>query len=208
MVMTEFPEDASALDPSEQQIYLRITELEGEIDRLKTQLEDSRKAKQILFLTGGALRDEVVKFFTAGLDMTASASEQTKEGFWLIAEALGESWGFGEVRDSVGNVSREMLARTMINRHDSGKPDDFPAILVVNTFNETAELEERDLAPPADMIKRANEDHILLVRTLDLLRLRQKEQAGFAGMKEFQDALRGGGGWFEVNTSLASKLHA
>lgn len=208
MVMTELPEDTNALDPSEQQIHLRITELEGEIERLRAQLEDSRKAKQILFLTGGALRDEVVKFFTAGLDINASISEQTKEGFWLVAESLGENWGFGEVRDSVGNVSREMLARTMISRSDAGKSDDFPGLLVVNTFNETADFEERDQPPPADIIKRASEDHILLVRTLDLLRLRQKEQAGFAGMKEFQEALRGGGGWFEVNTSLASKLHA
>jgi len=206
--MTELPESATALDPGEQQIYSRIAELEGEIDRLKTQLEDSRKAKQILFLTDGALRDEVVKFFTTGLDMTAKISEQTKEGFWLVAEALSEEWGFGEVRDSVGNVSREMLARTMINRHDSGKSDDFPAILVVNTFNETASLEERDQGPTIDVVKRASEDRVLLVRTLDLVRLRQKEAAGFAGLKEFQDALRGGGGWFEVNPSLASKLHS
>lgn len=206
--MTELPDNAGALDPGEQQIYSRITELEGEIERLKTQLEDSRKAKQILFLTEGALRDEVVKFFSTALDMSAKISEQTKESFWLMAEALGEEWGFGEVRDSVGNVSREMVARTMINRHDSGKPDEYPAILVVNTFDETANLEERDQAPTPDIVKRAAEDHILLVRTLDLVRLRQKEQAGFAGISDFQEALRRGGGWFEVNASLASKLHA
>ena len=205
--MTELPENTAALDPGEQQIYSRIAELEGEIERLKTQLEDSRKAKQILFLTNGALRDEVVKFFSTALDMSAKISEQAKESFWLVAEALGEDWGFGEVRDSVGNVSREMLARTMINRADAGRPDDFPAILVINTFDETANMEARDQGPTQDIIKRAAEDHILLVRTLDLVRLRQKEQAGFAGMKEFQEALRGGGGWFEVNASLASKLH-
>ena len=208
MAMIELPGYANAQDPSEQQVHARIAEMESEIGRLKAQLEDSRKAKQILFLTGGALRDEVVKFFTNGLAMSAKISEQTKESFWLVAEALGEEWGFGEARDSVGNVSREMLARAMISRHDCGKPDDFPGLLVVNTFSDTTDLDERDQPPPVDIIKRASEDHILLVRTLDLLRLHQKEQAGFAGMNEFEEAFRGGGGWFEVNASLASKLHA
>jgi hypothetical protein len=208
MVMAdEATAPAQGFDPAEAQTLERITELEAEIKRLKEGIEEGRKAKQILFLSGGALRDELTRFLTHGLEMPTGASETTKEGFWIIAESVGEEWCYGEARDSAnGNVSREMLARTMLNRHDAGKADDFPALLVVNTFYEIQNLEERDQPVPADICRRAAEDHILVVRALDLVRLRQKEQSGFAGKGDFLEALRMGGGWFEMNPTLVSAV--
>jgi hypothetical protein len=195
-------------DPAEAEIEARIAELEAEATNLRASLEDLRKSKLILFLSGAALRDELTRFFTLSLGMPTGASELSKEGLWMISEALGEEWCFGEVRDSPGgNVSREMVSRVMINRHDAGKPDDFPAVLVVNTFHGRDEITDRDEAIPEDVVRRAGEDHIVIVRTLDLVRLRQKEASGFPGLKDFEDAIRGGGGWFEVNSSLASRLH-
>jgi hypothetical protein len=195
------------VDPAETQILERITELEAEIGRLKDGIEEGRKAKQILFLSGGALRDELTRFFTLGLEMPTGASETSKEGFWIIAEAVGEEWCYGEARDSAnGNVTREMLARVMLNRGDAGKGDDFPALLVVNTYYEKQDLAQRDQPIPPDVCKRAAEDHILVVRALDLVRIRQKEQSGFAGKSDFLEALRMGGGWFEMNPTLVSAV--
>lgn len=195
-------------DPAEAEIEARIAELEAEATRLRASLEDLRKSKLILFLSEAALRDELTRFFTLSLGMPTGASELSKEGFWMISEALGEEWCFGEVRDSPGgNVTREMVSRAMINRHDAGKPDDFPAVLVVNAFHGRDDISARDEAVPEDVVRRAGEDHIVVVRTLDLVRLRQKEASGFPGLKDFEDAIRTGGGWFEVNASLASRLH-
>ena len=89
-----------------------------------------------------------------------------------------------------------------------GKPDDFPALLVINTFYGSRSLQERDQAIPDDVRRRAVEDNILIVRTLDLIRLRQKELSGFAGIKEFLESVRGGGGWYEVNDALSSKVQS
>lgn len=201
-------EATEALDPDEQEILSRITELEGEIEQLKTTLEDTRKMKQILFLGEGALRDEVVRFLVSRLGIQADVSDQNKDCFWLGPDTPNSEWGFGVVRDSAtGNVTREMVARVMIDRHDAGKPDYFPALLVVNTFHEVEDLEGRDQRVPEDVCRRAYEDHIMIVRVLDLVRLRSKEQSGFAGIKDFQDAVHAGGGWFEVNSSLASKIN-
>lgn len=200
--------DTAAQDPAEAEIQARISELEEEIARLRSSLEELQKSKLILFLSEAALRDELTRFFTLGLGMPTGASELSKEGFWMISEALGEEWCFGEVRDSPdGNVTREMVSRVMINRHDAGKADDFPAVLVVNTFHSRPDIADRDEPLPEDIVRRAAEDHTVVVRTLDLVRLRQKEASGFPGIKDFQDAIRNGGGWFEVNASLASKLH-
>lgn len=194
-------------DGNDAAIRQRIVDLEAEIQRLKVSLEENRKARIVLSLTGGALRDEVVRLLSDGLRVPARGSQQSKEEFWLAAEALGEDWAFGEVRESpTGNVTREQLARTMLNRGEAGKGDDFPALLVVNTFCEKAGAEERDQPVPSDVIRRAVEDRILVMRTLDLLRLIQKDQSGFAGVGEFQQAIRDSGGWFEVNSALAGML--
>jgi hypothetical protein len=194
-------------DGSDAAIRQRITELEGEIERLKHSLEENKKARQVLVLTGGALRDEVVRILSDGLRIPARWSEQSKEGFWLAAESLGEDWAFGEVRESpTGNVTREQLARVMLNRGEAGRGDDFPALLVVNTFCERSGADERDTPVPGDVIRRAVEDRIIVLRTLDLVRLLQKDQSGFAGVGEFQQALRSSGGWFEVNSALAGML--
>lgn len=201
------PSQSDAFDPTEAQTLQRIAELEAEITRLRDGIEEGRKAKQILFLSEGALRDELTRFFTHGLGMPTGASETNKEGFWIIAESVGEEWAYGEARDSAnGNVTRDMLARCMINRADAGKGDDFPALLVVNTYYEKQNIADRDQPVPSEICKRAAEDHILVVRALDLVRLRTKEQSGFAGKADFQEALRMGGGWFEMNPTLVSAV--
>jgi len=202
------PEYLEALeDNSEAAIRVRIEELEGEIARLKESLSESRKAKQILSLAGGDLQDEVIRFFST-LGMPAKPADGDRGEFWLVAEAVGEEWAFGEIRESAtGNITRELLAHVMIDRGEAGKGDEFPALLVVNTFFQKATIEERDQAVPAEVAKRAAEDHILVVRTLDLVRLRQKESTGFAGIPEFMEKVQNGGGWYEVNASLASRLH-
>lgn len=211
MAMTGFDAAPASLDGfddgSDAAIRQRITDLEAEIDRLKQSLEENRKARQVLVLTGGALRDEVVRILASGLRVPTRASDQSKEGFWLAAEALNEDWAYGEVREvPAGNVTREQLARVMLNRAETGRGDDFPALLVVNTFCDKERAEERDQPVPSDVVRRAVEDRILVIRTLDLVRLLQKDQSGFAGVVEFQDAIRNSGGWFEVNSALAGML--
>ncbi len=210
-----YPEYLDALaDNSEAAIRQRITELEAEIERLRTSLEESRKTKQILGLTGVDLRNELLRFLSEGLNLPTRPREDVPgrrrndaNGFWLVAAAVGEEWCFGEVVDSPnGNVTRAHLAKVMVDRAEAGKSDDFPAMLVVNTFTAKTTLEDRDQPVASDVVKRAAEDHILVVRALDLVRLRQKEQSGFAGISDFHAKLRESGGWYEVNSSLASKL--
>src|SRR3972149_8167404 len=90
------PEYLEALeDNSEAAIRVRIEELEGEIARLKESLSESRKAKQILSLAGGDLQDEVIRFFST-LGMPAHPADGDRGEFWLVAEAVGEEWAFGE----------------------------------------------------------------------------------------------------------------
>ena len=185
----------------------RIKELEGEIARLKNQLAVAREAKKILFVSGDELRSEVLRFFTEGLSSPAQRADEAGD-FWLVAEAVGENWAFGEIRENAdGNVTRANLAEVVIDRSKAGQGDDFPAVLVVNTYFSKTTMDDRDQAIPGEISRRAAEDNVLVVRTLDLVRLHQKETSGFPGIKEFLEAIRSGGGWFEVNDALSSKVH-
>lgn len=209
--MTVAPEEATAMagfdDAGDEAIRQRILEMEAELVRLKTQLEESGQARKILTVTGPELKTETVRFFTESLGSPAQVAADIGD-FWLVAEAVGEAWCFGEIFESeLGNVTREHVAQVMLDRGKAGKPDDFPALLVINTYYGQASVAERDQPVPEDVRRRSAEDTILVVRTLDLLRLRQKELSGFAGIKEFLEAARAGGGWYEVNSALSSKVH-
>lgn len=209
--MTVAPNDAPPIegfdDAGDEAVRQRILELESELTRLKSQLEQTKQARQLLFVSGDELKTETVRFFTESLGSPAQVAADIGD-FWLVAESVGEAWCFGEIFESeLGNVTREHLAHVMVDRSKAGKPDDFPALMVINTFFGQRSLAERDQSVPEDVVRRAAEDNILVVRTLDLLRLRQKEMSGFAGIKEFLESVRAGGGWYEVNDALSSKVH-
>lgn len=194
-------------DGSEAAIQQRITDLEAEIERLKAQIVAAREARKIMFYSGDELKMETIRFFSEMLGCPAQRADDVGD-FWLVAEAVGEAWCFGEVAESEnGNASKDLLAQLIINRAKAGKSDDYPAILVVNTYFGKESTEDRDQAIPEDIRRRAAEDNILVVRTLDLVRLKQKEDSGFPGIKEFLESIRAGGGWYEVNETLSSKVH-
>ena len=52
-----------------------------------------------------------------------------------------------------------------------GKPDDFPALLVVNSFNRADSLVTKKIDISPNEIKKAVHANVLLVRTLDLIGL-------------------------------------
>ncbi len=68
-------------------------------------------------------------------------------------------------------------------------------------------LAERDVEIPPNVVARAADDHVLIVRTLDLIRLKQLALRGERRADELVDAVRSGGGWFEIDASLVPHLH-
>jgi hypothetical protein len=203
----QYPAYLDALEVGdERSIRRRIDDLQTELQTLATALEDARRGKRILYLTGSDLEREVVRFLQDELGLNPRVSNEGA-GFWL-ADAKGEDWGIGSVHSSeAGNVSKEHLADLMIRRLRAGKDEGAPALLIVNTYQSGRTIEERDQAVPPEISRRAAEDHILVMRTLDLLRLQQRAANGFPGGEQVTDALRGRGGWFDVDVSLNARVH-
>ena len=214
--MAQVDDDPTYLDEleigDERKVRRRIEELEAELETLQRGLEDARRAKKILCVTDRELDREVVRFLSEDLHLRAEladtggegAPEGSGEAFRLLDDS-GEAWCLGEVRASPdGNVCKEDLARAIIHRSAARRQDDDPVLLVVNTYYEGRAVESRDHPVPPDMVRRAAEDHVVVARTMDLLRLGQRASNGFPAAEQLAETLRSGGGWLEVDASLTA----
>jgi hypothetical protein len=179
----------------------RQAEIEAELDRV-------RALKQILYLKDKPLETEVVRFLSEELSIPARHAGGTDEDFWLVDSDDGD-WAIGEVKASAsGSVDRQQIGKLDGHRKEAGRPDDFPALLVANTVHKRQTIEGRDEPIAPDIVKRATTDHVLVVRTLDLFRLKQLEVRGHRATDRLVEAIRGGGGWFEVDANLSIDVHS
>ncbi len=202
----EYPAYLDAMEiGDERRIRLRMDELQVELRQLERTLEESRRSKRILHVQGDELTSEVTRFLAE--DLSVGAREDARPGGFRLADD-GADWCFGTtISSDDGNVTKSHLARAVLSREEAGLAEDAPAVVVANTFRAGTTLAERDQPLPPEVVQRASEDHVVLVRTLDLLRLGQRAGNGFPAAEQLSEALRSGGGWFEVDGSLTAKLH-
>jgi hypothetical protein len=212
MAMTEeFPSYLEEMEVGdERSLRARIDALTAEVATLTRALDDARRGKRILLVVGEELTNEVVRFLheDLGLDVTRKGNAKEGEELWL-PDADGRPWASIQVTWSDdGNVSKQDVAQAMLRRVRAGKDEDTPVLMVVNTYRNSQALSERDTPVSPDVARRAAEDHILVVRTIDLVRLGQRAGNGFPAAEQLRDALSSGGGWLEVDTSMTATVHA
>ncbi len=185
----------------------RIRKIEAEVKRLREKISSARRVKQILYFTDRELEVEVVRFFTKELAVPARHVGGNIEDFWLVTDT-GEDWCIGEVKGpGKENVQRPDIGALDAHRGEAGRPADFPALLVANTFHRRDTIDSRDESVHPNECRRAANDHIVVVRTLDLVRMKMLAVQGQRPQDELLAALREGGGWFEVNSDLQHRLH-
>jgi hypothetical protein len=204
----EYPQYLEALETGDERVArARIHELEAEIQALEKTLVDSRRAKRILYLKDAELEHEVVRFMVEELKLPVRAPQGNGGGFW-VGRGSEPAWCMGEVVSvESGNVTKEHLAQVMVHRARAGKPDASPALLVANTFENGQAMEERDQPVSPEVVRRAVEDHIVVVRTLDLVRLWHRASNGFPAAEQLAEALESGGGWFEVDATFNARVY-
>jgi hypothetical protein len=202
----EYPAYLDALEiGDERAARKRIEELQAELTTLAKALEDARRVKKILYVPESRLRTELIAFMKEDLGLKAWP-EGEQNLFWL-EDANGDSWCVGEVRASEDGVQKEHLAHLMVERMRAGKPETTATLLVVNSHRGGATMEERDQPVPEEVVRRAVEDHIVVLRTLDLVRLERRASNGLPAIEQLADVLLRSGGWFEVDASFNAKLH-
>src|SRR3989442_1689761 len=76
----------------------RIEQLRSELEGLTRALEESRRSKRMLFVTGAELSAEVVRFLTDELHLETHSGEDDTGDFHLADDA--GDWCIGDVRGS------------------------------------------------------------------------------------------------------------
>jgi hypothetical protein len=212
MAMTEeYPAYLDEMEVGdERSLRARIDALTAELGVLSRALEDARRGKRILLIDGDDLTNEVVRFLHEDLavDVTRKGRPGAGEELWL-SDPDGPASALVLVGSSEdGNVTKHDVATAMLRRAQLGKDESTPLLMVVNTFRSSQHLLERDTPVPAEVVKRAAEDRILVARTIDLVRLGQRAANGFPAAAQLRDGLAAGGGWFEVDPSLTATTRA
>jgi hypothetical protein len=73
-----------------------------------------------------------------------------------------------EVKGLDKNLTRPHISQLDEHRGAREKPDDFPALLIANSFNRASSSKEKDQAISPNEIKKAVQTNVVLLKTLDL----------------------------------------
>ncbi len=184
--------------------------LPDRLAELDAALHEIEEAKSIMWRSGVPLEAAVVEFLTKHLGIDATQIGGADEDFRLLGSGDPERdyWAIGEVKGHVKNVTRTDVMRAAAHRSDSDDDASVPVFLVVNTFASTEDVAKRDRPVEPNVIKIASEANVLVVRTLDLMRLHLvgDAEARSSAITGLRDAISSGdGGWVEADDAL--ELH-
>jgi hypothetical protein len=151
--------------PKEITVLSTVHKLQNELSSQEKVLERYKRLKEVLWFRNNELVDSVIKFFES-MGLRTKREEKYEEDFWILD---GEEEGIiVEVKGLDKNLTRQHISQLDEHRAAREKPDDFPALLVVNSFNKAASLEEKNKPFAPNEIKKAVQTNVLLMRTFDL----------------------------------------
>ena len=163
--------------------------------QLTTQLEILRNRKAILTTSGANLVKLVLEILNDVFDVETDDDDTGKEDFKIISDK--KVLAVGEIKGKNSGVTRESINQVDSHRERSGLNPETPGVLIFNDNMNIEGLEERSKRPVAEeQIKRAKNENITIIRTIDLLFLMEALQKKTSEERkvEFMNLLSKGGG--------------
>lgn len=183
---------------AEAPIQAKLRKAEERIGKLRSELASFEALRRLLWQREYHLKQSVSSFFSKlGIDIRQD--EVFGEVFWLARD--GKDIAMVEVKDMNSNVTRQDIGRVAEHRKARGLPDDFPALLVANTFATLQSITAKDKRIEPTLCRAAADEHVLVMRTLDLVRLYDSISRSRPELSAFQDTLLQETGWLIVESS-------
>ena len=169
-----------------------------EVTTLDATLTKYVAKKDILFLRDEPLADRVPEWIQEYLSFGAHRHEEYVEDFWLLDEQGNEAV-ICEAKGLTENVKRQHIRQLVLHRDQRDLPDDFPALLVANTFAD-AETEQDKGKQRVNPLECANavKENVLIVRTLDLVRLLDQLERELVTPQDLWKLITTEMGWLKV----------
>ena len=176
----------------------KLRRAEESARKLKSELASFEALRTVLWQREYRLRQSVSSFVSK-LGMETRQGEVSEEDSWITRD--GKDTVMVEVKDMNGNVTRQDIGKVGEHRKARGLPDDFPALLVANTFATLQSITAKDKRIEPTVCRAAADDHILVMRTLDLARLYDLISSGQLQVNMLQDILSQEAGWLMVEST-------
>lgn len=178
----------------------------AELDKLKKKITDTEEQikaydekKDILFLRNDPLADRLAEWLTNYMVIATRRQEEYIEDFWLLDEN-GNDVAICEAKGVNTNVKREHITALVLHREERDLPDDFPSILIMNTFANATTIKQKDRQGVGRIERgRATRNNVLIVRTLDLVRLLDLLEQGRLEQTEVRALLLNETGWLKAS---------
>lgn len=152
--------------------------------------------KRVLVESGEELVKSV-SLLTAEITGLAIDFEDNKREDCRIIDGSGNIVALVEVKGLNGNIKISNVSQAFEHRERSSGYEKLPVILIANTFIATARsVEEKDKPPEEEQIALAKKHKVLILRTLDLLRMFNAVSSGRYTKEEIVRSLLTKVGWW------------
>jgi len=197
-ISTEMPEwtdefvfsQESALREQEHQLRTKLAQLEAQINSYVF-------FKGALAYQSEPLVEVVKKLLSHFFDISLTVDERCIEDATL-QDSKGHIEAVFEIKGVKRNFKRKDVNQVDSHRERLGLAPTIPGVLIMNTLMGAGSLQAKDQPPHSDIIKKAVADHVLLIRTLDLLRYADAVEKNVLSKDEFKKIILNQAGWLKV----------
>ncbi len=183
----------------QQKFEAKLQRLTEEIASEQSRLDRLSALKSILWLKHDELRDRVMDFLNE-MQVATLKEEIGEEDFWILKNS--DKIAMVEVKGKDHGISRQDLYALDTHRRERKKPDTFPAILLVNTHNKATSINEKDKPISNEEAARAVDSNILIIRTIDLIRLYNLIKRSEIQSSDFLEKVQSEHGWLKVTDKI------
>lgn len=184
--------------PSERQLREEQESISSRLDEIEQQRAVVTRFKRVLVGDGDSLVEDVVYLLTEGFKLSVSHDDHGQEDLRILDDD-GHPQAFIEVKGTTRGVKREHVNQADSHRERAELPSKFPTVLLINTHGKNARsVQEKDQPVASEQVIHAVKMHVLILRTLDLLRFFVGVEKGRHSAEDFLIFLKTEVGWLEV----------
>ena len=181
----------------ERELVEQLAVRQAEVGALEQELASYSARKGALCYTSQPLVEAVVEILKSALGLQVQVEDQKIEDARILA-ADESILSVVEIKADSASFRRAHINQVDDHRERLGVPHSTPGLLIMNTKTKARTLSEKDEQPHAEIVQKAVAENVVLVRTLDLLRIVDVVEQGKLSADDVRDRLLKGFGWLTV----------
>ena len=182
---------------SEEDLYLRINSLLERINRLEGQVRSWKDYKGILTTAGSQLRNRIVAILESVFDLHVEVEPDRRTAMMMddYHRSICIFQSYGTDKD----IDIDFVDQIRGYRQRKGLPKSLRGILFVNSDMTLSNIRARtEKGVPQDIVKYAEGQNVLILRTIDLLCLMRQLETDSERKKKLMHLFLSRGGWLRT----------